>query len=835
MARTSVKVDSAIYSQLCNTYAKRYGESPTAVVDALNQRFSQELEASKKNAKHSQKDLISDRTVREFFSKNLSSENSKKNLEGNGITQAPKLSLLNLNYLCKLMLGVSYQDALENKSLKGNVAIDSQQLHQSSLDHAVSQHGLMKLTPIESAIPDPADWLPAYREKLEDRYGLLRIPNRSESQRLSSVYVEARIAKEVLSRKKTDAELLAELAGEESKSSLITTAEEIFSTKTKVMILGRAGAGKTTLLKRVICENSIHPDKIPIFISLADYARNLKIDRDSLISALTQEIGQLLPELKISDQAIKFYLEKGVFFIALDGLDEVPKIQLQNVENAIADLVKAYPKNYYGLTCRFGATEYVPLSFDMVEIVKWTSEQITSFVKKWFQNSTEKGIAQKFLHELKDSDVASDIASSPMLLTLLCQLYEDGYEFPRHQTELLEDAVDLYIRKWDSMRRIKRDPDFEEKLSRQRRKEIFEDIAYSGMMEDRASWERWQLEEEIRRCLDKVWGVTPESLDTDTSNVLYALEAAHGLLVRGAAKNQYEFSHRSFQEYFMAMKVIADAGRDTDLVTKFLAEHLLDPKFRSPILIVLKRQRNVEPLLLYMREQLSHLVQANTFLNQWLAWLQKTTEVAGVASAAWRSNLLCYDLETPLYLDSRPGIDRRVAYKITEQLREFNQRTQAIKEPTPRILLTYRLAAIYRLAGTHADEQPLEFEALGNFSPIYKEMPPRLKSIFSDLVSMAREVELEAFANSLQDLLSHFPSEADSAKVWKDWAEQLRKYMQKHLSVGYSHKMETKDFQPLNQYIYLTRLVTDTVVGDSQCSPKFRRAMVESLFLPCSN
>lgn len=86
----------------------------------------------------------------------------------------------------------------------------------------------------------------------------------------------------------------------------------------------------------------------------------------------------------------------------------------------------------------------------------------------------------------------------------------------------------------------------------------------------------------------------------------------------------------------------------------------------------------------------------------------------------------------------------------------------------------------------------------------------------------------------MTNLLRDFPEEDASTTNWCLWAKRLQDAMQQYLQVGYDHTMEPEDEQALEDYIYLASLIADVALGDSQCSPEFRRKIIESLFLPPS-
>jgi hypothetical protein len=807
MARTSVPVNPTVYQRLSEIYKRRFGESPTAVVEALNQKFPDERSAGKKDTPYSQRDLISARTIQQFFN-----------------DADPKLSLVNLNYICRLMLDDSYHDILD-KSVDANADLTPE----SQLTPVMK----LKMSP---DIPELDSWLTDYQQQIRRLHGFVRIPHMRNSKSLDSLYINATLSKDLRIRKKKSIDqLLQEIEGKLETHYSTAEAREILHETSKVMIWGRAGSGKTTLLKDLVCNSSFLPNTVPVFISLAEYAKEMALDDSSMLDFIEKYMNRMLRKSKhtLDREAINLYLQEGKFFIALDGLDEVPKQHTRQVVDEVYRLVKLYPDNHYTLTCRFGSDHDVPETFTEVEIADWSPEQIKQFVEKWFADSSEDYITENFLRDLSTNEVASDIAQTPLLLTLLCQLYEDGYEFPRDQTELIEDAVELYIRKWDSSRRIKRDPDFEKKLSRQHRKDLFSEIAYISMIEDRPFWQRWELVEETEHFIENIPGVTYETREQDTKTILHALESEHGLLIQ-VSKDSYAFSHRSFQEFFAFLQIFSQFGQNTDAIKAFLQKNLFERRFKSVLLMLINRQRDAEPLLTYIHQRMEALVKAHPTVQAWLTWLDTVTQRANVPTASWRACIATFDLETPMHFVANPNIDRIRAQRLAENLRSFNQKHGRITPSTARIRLVSRLAVVYKLAMDRAEGKTIDLEFLGKFDSVYRDFQSNLKEIFLNLIALCDEDEadLPVLASGLRALLDKFPTESTSSQGWEDWAKQLQKELQEHLNEGYGRPVTQADEKAVDDYIYLAGLLTESVLGDARCSLPFREHLLESLFLP---
>ena len=123
MARSSVTVHPKIYQWLRDAYRKQYGRSPRALVNRFNQKYPDARKSDK--TPYQKKDLISERTIQNFF------KGDDKN----------KLSLINLNYLCQVLLSGSYDAVKEILDNDKNDQMDSGEI----VDQLRQNHQVLSL------------------------------------------------------------------------------------------------------------------------------------------------------------------------------------------------------------------------------------------------------------------------------------------------------------------------------------------------------------------------------------------------------------------------------------------------------------------------------------------------------------------------------------------------------------------------------------------------------------------------------------------------------------------------------------------------------------------
>ena len=257
------------------------------------------------------------------------------------------------------------------------------------------------------------------------------------------------------------------------------------------------------------------------------------------------------------------------------------------------------------MTCRIAAREYTFEKFAEVEVADFDDQQISTFATKWFKDKAVK--AESFIRRLKDNNRIKEIATNPLLLTLLCLVFEESGDFPANRSELYKEGLEALLKKWDAKRGIQRDQVYK-KLSVQRKEELLSKIALTTFKRGDYFFKQKAVEQYIidyiRNLPDA--NTDPEALQLDSEVVLRSIEAQHGLLVE-RAKNIYSFSHLTFHEYFTAREIVFGT-QSLEEALQNLVSHITEKRWREVFLLAVGMSPSADPLLQLMQQQADALV-----------------------------------------------------------------------------------------------------------------------------------------------------------------------------------------------------------------------------------
>ena len=357
---------------------------------------------------------------------------------------------------------------------------------------------------------------------------------------------------------------------------------DVANEKQYLMVLGGPGIGKSTFLRKLGLEALrtfhheqavYHHRKIPVLLELKRFEAD-DIDIALLIAEEFGNCGFPSPE-----DFVQQALRQGNLLILLDGLDEVPTENLDNVICTIQDFVDRYDQNRFVGSCRTAAYHGGFTRFSDVGMADFDNEQIEQFIGNWFssEQDTERAISQKCWETLQEAKnkAAKELAHTPLLLTFLCLVYDRSQRFPANRSSLYQRALRILLEEWAAEKRINRDEIYEG-LSIELEESLLSEIAYAGFESDQLFFSRRELTAQIKDFLASNLNV-PKTLDGEA--VLQAIEVQQGILVE-RAEDAYSFSHLTLQEYLTA-QCLADNRHWTKIISRYAT----DKRWREVLLL----------------------------------------------------------------------------------------------------------------------------------------------------------------------------------------------------------------------------------------------------------
>lgn len=654
------------------------------------------------------------------------------------------------------------------------------------------------------------------RELINEKCGFMQILDMSKPIEVEDIFTEVKITRQILSKRRIELSDLVKLVRQryqtnDPKFNISRSFEgvklsglELVENSSKLILLGRPGAGKTTFLKYVAVfsnKSEILPGYVPVFISLKDFQnQDIQID-------LKEYISNELLSCEVNKESFELLLREAKILFLFDGLDEVRKENFNRVIRLIKEISHTHSKNRFIITCRLAASEYKFENFLEAEVCEFTKEQISTFAKNWFVTKKSPQKTDMFINRIRKDEEISELATNPLLLTLLCMVFEDSEEFPKNQAELYQEGLDVLLRKWDVSRAVER-PETYRKLSKNKKEDLLSKIAYATFEKDEGLFKRKTIESQIREYIYNLPRSisTPEDVEPDCNSVLDSMIAQHGLITE-VAKDIFSFSHRTFHEYFVSLKIVKTLDpEEQKKVLESLAVHIHDYRWQEVFSLVACMLPNADYLIRLIKHEIDKIVQENKKIDSFLDWLDRKS--SSVKSEKNIANL-----------------------KAISQVFYFNlvikRRTIKTQTESEDFILDSELVTILNSSISAQNELNKDTKS---FSKEHK----NILSLMHQCIKRDLDNDLK---KQLIRLKKELPNKTEISPDWwiehgSEWSMNFRNAIIDYRDIGYDWGFTENEIKSLKEYYDVNKLLSSCLNGDCYVSREVREEINSSTLLP---
>lgn len=376
-----------------------------------------------------------------------------------------------------------------------------------------------------------------------------------------------------------------------------------------MIVLGDPGAGKTTFLKYLALRLARGEgskiglnDYLPILLPLAAFSNALQthdIRLDDFIAEYFAGIGADLPVGPMLSEALK----AGRALILLDGLDEVRDINMRNtVVERVVDFFAFHRRegNKFVLTSRVvGYRAVRPSAEDLVEctIVDFEEDEIEEFIKHWTtalekQAQGNTAIAQadaetdrrELLDSIQQNPGVRQLASTPLLLTILALMKRQGVTLPERRVQLYDQYVTTLLSTWNRAR----------SLSGRAPGRDIDELQTIRILAPLALWMHEVSpgvglvgREDMRRKLEELFMERNEASPHQAARQFLTDVRDHAALLLERGPGEYGFIHLTFEEYLAAVALALKGQGNSAPIIETLSAHVGEQAWREVTLLTI--------------------------------------------------------------------------------------------------------------------------------------------------------------------------------------------------------------------------------------------------------
>lgn len=345
------------------------------------------------------------------------------------------------------------------------------------------------------------------------------------------------------------------------------TSEELLSWNANpncnAVVTGLAGSGKSVFLKyafRATIEQG--HTYYPIFFEL----RNLNkasLQNRLLFEELFKSVSYFCESF--NKVQFRFGLKQGAFYFLLDGFDELNSEIRDQVAQEINEFAQKYSKCSIIVTSR-PSDEFISWEgFHEVKLQPFTLEQATEYLTKLRFDQEKKS---DFIADLENGlfEKNKDFLSNPLLTSMMLLTYDAFGEIPEKRHVFYSKCFDVLSTEHDASKGRYKRKLFSE-LTIDQLESAFTFFCALSYSQRTFTFSEQQMADFTSQAIRSA------GINSNTDDVIRDFRESISIIEK--VGQEFEFAHRSFQEYFYAKFVVKD--RKLPLIEKI--EWLLD-KFR---------------------------------------------------------------------------------------------------------------------------------------------------------------------------------------------------------------------------------------------------------------
>lgn len=349
----------------------------------------------------------------------------------------------------------------------------------------------------------------------------------------------------------------------------IVSIDKIMKGSYRLLIQGPAGSGKTTLLQWIAIKAATKSfDEaladwnkcLPFFIRLRQCMQSGLPRPEEFPQLITPAIAGTMPR-----GWVHTVLKEGRAVVLVDGVDEVPALQREEVRIWLKDLVDSYQQVRFIVTSRPHAVEEGWMdseAFHNAELQPMELTDIYSFIEHWhnavreeLSTDEEKRELGKCAEQLKGqvsrTKALRNLATNPLLCAMLCALNRDRrHRLPVNRIELYQASCSMLLERRDRENHI--DLSDYPSLSYGQKLRLLQDLAYMMLQKNISEA---PIEIVDKRFTHKLTDMPSVSQEITGKRVREYFVERTGM-VREPVAGRIDFTHRTFQEFFAAQAIV---------------------------------------------------------------------------------------------------------------------------------------------------------------------------------------------------------------------------------------------------------------------------------------
>ncbi len=437
-----------------------------------------------------------------------------------------------------------------------------------------------------------------------------------------------------------------------------------------ILLTGAAGSGKTSSLRFLMGQctmGKLLKGYVPLIGSCLDLCHSEKYIRvtSNIMQWHEQNIlyvwiRQYLEYQKLSDEKqIQLALNKGLFWLLLDELDDLPPEQQRYLIQQVIHFQFIYPKVRIIIATRHSEIAQTLSGFKAATLAPLNSAQISTYLQKWFKAIALSDVnyqiqTETLIRLIEQSPELYALATHPLILGYMGNRFNSN---PALSWDFYQEVVELLLWHWDQSKLTSW---HQAKTSLSQRIDCLSYVAIVGREQYPSGWQTSKMatvldefiNQRIRNSLPNfllnicetpsIGRSNHTAIDGNIhSNTLIQQWEDSSLLAR-IGSNLLVFRYPLIQDYLAAYRL---ASRLRPSVIKYILDHLNDRSWHNVITLVTCLDSDPQMLLQQMKESINQIIVNDSHIQSFLMWVNQQVMHLNSNYSTVTLRALYFDLE----------------------------------------------------------------------------------------------------------------------------------------------------------------------------------------------
>ncbi|MDH2392515.1 NACHT domain-containing protein [Streptomyces sp. HNM0663] len=351
---------------------------------------------------------------------------------------------------------------------------------------------------------------------------------------------------------------------EPQEAGTAVPAAQALSGLTRILLRGVAGSGKTTLMQWLAVSTALGelPEplaglhgRVPFMLPVRRFVR----DGFPTPGDFLRAVGYPGAEAQPAGWADRV-LSAGRGLLLIDGVDEAPESQREQLRHRLREWTALYPGNVWLVTSRPSAVREDWLAaegFTELRLAPMSRDDVVAFIQRWHHAARQAPSAdaerleryeQTLISAVRITRDLGRLATNPLMCGLLCALHRErrGY-LPKGRKDLYDAALSMLLERRDRERAVLVPTDGID-LPRQPKIQLLQKLAHWMLINGRSEMDRDVAVDILAQHLPAV----PDAARQGDAEQIYRHLLNRTGLLREPAPGAVDFIHRTFQDYLAA-------------------------------------------------------------------------------------------------------------------------------------------------------------------------------------------------------------------------------------------------------------------------------------------